>query len=371
MKLHAEQLDDLSAGAVFLATGGGGDPYVSFLATRQVLEKYGPAELISVDDLVDDARVVTLGAVGAPSVSLELLPSAEDAALTLDAFEKHVGYSVDAIVSFEVGGGNSMIPLMAGACRGIPVVNGDGMGRALPEAQMMTYPIAGVRPTPAVALDYAGNIATFSTDSTTTYERHIRAMAQAMGGMITTAEHPMSGKVLKSCVVPDTISFSIEIGRILREQRGVAHRIIQPLQAAFRDSLYGDLYHLYTGKVVDYASSIIGGYDIGEAVIESYDDDVPPLHLSIKNEFLAARINDEVIASVPDLITVLDYETSTPINAERLRFGQRVTVLGVGCPEFYRTERAQAVVAPRCFGFDFDFQPVETLTERHISAKRV
>ena len=366
MKLGIESLDDLSLGAVFLATGGGGDPYVSLLATQAVLAEKGPATLISVDDLDDDAFVVTIGAVGAPSVNLELLPSADDPEKALRAFEKHVGRSIDAVVSFEIGGGNSLIPIAAAAALGIPIVNGDGMGRALPEAQMMTYPIAGVSPTPALGLDYAGNIVTFETENTVTYERHIRAMSGAMGGMITAVEHPMSGRQLKESIVRDTISFSMELGRILREYRGSARRIAGPLGEAFADSLYGGLSHIYTGKVVDYASSIVGGFDVGRARIEPFDQDGPALTIDIKNEYLVARIGQQVVASVPDLITVLDYETSTPINAERLRYGQRVTVYGVGCPEFYRQDRALDVVAPRCFGFDFDFVPIEQLAEHHL-----
>ena len=100
-------------------------------------------------------------------------------------------------------------------------------------------------------------------------------------------------------------------------------------------------------------------------MIEAFDEDAPALSLNVKNEFLVARIGDQVAASVPDLITVLDYETSTPINAERLRYGQRVTVYGVGCPDFYRRPNALAVVAPRCFGFDFDFVPIEDLVHTH------
>lgn len=365
MKLGLESLDDLSAGAAFLATGGGGDPYVSLLATRTVLERNGPVELISVDDLDDDAYVVTIGGVGAPSVSLELLPSVDDPVKTLLAFEAHVGRQVDAVVSFEIGGGNSLIPIMAASDRDIPVVNGDGMGRALPEAQMMTYPIAGVAPTPALAMDYMGNSATFDTDSTVNYERHVRAMAGAMGGMIITVEHPMSGRQLKGSIVADTVSFSIELGTVLREHRGNAQRIFDPLRNAFAGSHYGDLFHIYTGKVVDYASTIVGGYDVGQAKLEPFDGAGQPLTIDVKNEFLVARLGDQVLASVPDLITVLDYETSTPINAERLRYGQRVTVYGVGCPRFYRQDAALAVVAPRCFGFDFDFVPIEELTSHH------
>ncbi|MFK7916268.1 MAG: DUF917 domain-containing protein [Pseudomonadales bacterium] len=363
MKLSKANLADLSSGAVFLATGGGGDPYVSYLAACSAIDQHGPVQLLSVHDLADDARVAAIGGVGAPSVAMELLPSQDDPANALECFEQHVGYSLDALVSFEVGGGNSMIPIIAAAGRGIPVIDGDGMGRALPEAQMMTYPIAGIAPTPAVALDYAGNLVTFATDSTATYERHLRAVTQAMGGMVTTVEHPMSGRELKDSVVPDTISFSIELGRILRENQGDAHELIAPLRSAFADSLYGDLFHLYTGKVVDSSSSVVGGYDVGEAIIEGFDRDVEPLHLSIKNEFLMARVGARTLATVPDLITVLDFETATPINAERLRYGQRVTVIGIGCPAIYRTERALAFVSPRCFGFDQDYIEIERLQD--------
>lgn len=363
MRIGVESLDDLSLGSVYLATGGGGDPYVAKLATTAVLEANGGAEVISVDDLDDDAFVVTIGAVGAPSVSLEMLPSTDDPERALRAFEAHVGRSVDAVVSFEIGGGNSLIPLSAAAACGLPVVDGDGMGRALPEAQMMTYPICGVSPTPALGLDYAGNIATLETDSTITYERHIRALAGVMGGMITAVEHPMTGAELKSSVIPGTLSFSIELGRLLRHNRGNAQRIYDPLRELFADSMYGELVHIYTGKVVDYTSSIVGGYDIGQARIEAFDRAAPPLTVDIKNEYLVARIDGQVVASVPDLITMLDYETSTPINAERLRYGQRVTVYGVGCPAFYREDRSLMVVAPRCFGFDFDYVPIEDIDQ--------
>ena len=364
MKLGVDDLDDLSSGAVFLATGGGGDPYVAQLVAEQALTRHGPVEVIDPDDLDDDAYVVTIGGVGAPTVSLELLPSLADAGRTLRAFEEHVGRGVDAVASFEIGGGNSLLPIVAAVERGLPVVNGDGMGRALPEAQMMTYPIAGVRPTPAVAVDYEGNVATFATESIFSYERQIRSLALTMGGMVTVCEHPMTGKQLKDSVVPRTITFSMRIGRVLREHRGNAHRMLEPLREAFDDSIYGELRHLYTGKVIDTQRKIVGGFDVGEAIIESFERSTDNMTIDIKNEYLVARIGGDVVASVPDLITILDYETSTPINAERLRYGQRVSVIGVGCPDYYRQERALAVVAPRCFGFDFDYVPIEKLAKR-------
>ncbi|MEO9468751.1 DUF917 domain-containing protein [Parasphingorhabdus sp.] len=359
--VNLEHLDDLALGSVFLATGGGGDPHVPKLIAREAIKKYGPVQVVSAADLADDAYIVTIGSVGAPTVSLELLPSIDDAARTLEAFEQHAGRKVDAVASFEIGGGNSLIPLVAATGRGVPVIDGDGMGRALPEAQMMSYPIAGVRPTPAIAYDYAGNTASFDVSTTAIYERHIRSYSVAAGGMVTAAEHPMTGAELKRSIIPGTLSFSIELGRILRSNRGQADALLQPLQNAFKTSIYGECRLIYTGKVIDKATRIIGGYDIGEATIESFDGTGDKLFLNIKNEYLLAKIGDKVAASVPDLITIVDYETGTPINAERLRYGQRISVFATGCPEFYRSEAALSVVSPRCFGFDVDYVPLEKL----------
>lgn len=361
MQVKAEDLADLSLGAVFLATGGGGDPHVPELICSEALKTYGPVDLLAVEDLPDDAHVVSIGGVGAPTVSLEMLPSVDDAARTLEAYEDHVGRKVDAIVSFEIGGANSLIPITAAAGRGLPVVDGDGMGRALPEAQMMTYAIAGVCPSPAVAYDYAGNVTTFTTPDTSTYERHIRALAMASGGMITTAEHPMTGAELRPAIIPGTVGFSIKLGRVLRENRGRADQMLPALKGVFADSVYGECRLLYCGKVSDKATRIIGGYDIGEATLTPFSDEGDALTINIKNEYLVARLAGEVVATVPDLIVIVDYETGAPINAERLRYGQRVAVFAVGCPAFFRTERALQAVAPSAFGFDIPYVPLEEL----------
>jgi DUF917 family protein len=352
---------DLCAGSVFLATGGGGDPYISQILVQQSLRKYGSVDLVPLGDIPDDAYVVAIGEVGAPTVSLEQLPIGTECLDVIDRFEAHVGRKITHLVSFEVGGANSVIPLITAAAKDIPLIDGDGMGRALPEAQMMTFAIEGVCPSPAVSLDYTGGSVYFDTRDTLLYERQVRNIAMAMGGMIFTAEHPMTGIEAKRAIVPGTISFALALGKVLRANFGNAKQTEGPLKALFDKSDYGVFKHLYTGKVVDIDRKIVGGFDVGEAVIEAVGMDEPPMKLSIKNEFLVATVGDRVVASVPDLITMVDHETSTPINSERLHYGQRVTVFGIGCPPHYRTERALEVVAPRAFGFDIDYRPIESL----------
>lgn len=361
MKLTEQHIEDLATGAAFLATGGGGDPYLSLLCAKQSIAQYQAAELISISELDDDAVIVAVGSVGAPTTSLELLPSIDDPIIAIKEFERHMSLSIDAVVSFEIGGGNSLIPIVAAAASGIPVIDGDGMGRALPEVQMMTYSIAGISATPSVALDYAGNSVFFDKISVLEYEDQIRQFAMQRGGMVTTVEFAMTAGQLRDCIVPNTVSLAIAIGEVLGHEQGNAAQFIQRLQPLFEPTTYGQISTLFSGTVTDVATSVIGGYDIGYALLRSEVNSDQTLRVDIKNEYLTAWIGDRLMASVPDLITFLDTETGQPINSERLSYGQRVTVVGIGCPPHFRTAKALEVVGPACFGFDFDFRPIESL----------
>jgi DUF917 family protein len=81
----------------------------------------------------------------------------------------------------------------------------------------------------------------------------------------------------------------------------------------------------------------------------------------LQNENLVALERGRVLACVPDLITVLDTETADAIPTERIRYGQRVTVIAFPCDPVWRTEKGIAATGPRAFGYDFDYLPVEGL----------
>jgi DUF917 family protein len=65
------------------------------------------------------------------------------------------------------------------------------------------------------------------------------------------------------------------------------------------------------------------------------------------------------VASVPDLIAILDTERGEPITTENLRYGFQVTVIGIPSDAKWRTPEGIALGRPRHFGYDIDFTPVE------------
>jgi hypothetical protein len=69
---------------------------------------------------------------------------------------------------------------------------------------------------------------------------------------------------------------------------------------------------------------------------------------------------------VPDLIAVLDSSTAEPITTEALKYGQRVTVIGISAAPIMRTPQALAVFGPQAFGLPEPFVPIEKIPDSAV-----
>ena len=361
MQISPDDIDDIATGSAFLATGGGGDPYVGALMARRALAEFGDVELLALGELDDEAVVVAVGGIGAPTISLEKLPNGREQDWALERLERFAGKQADALIAFEVGGINSLLTFIAAARRRIPVLDGDGMGRALPEMQMTTFSINGVNGTPMVVVDEHGNHAIVTTKDTARAERITRNIALAMGGQCTSAESMMTGALVRKVAIPGSIGFCLAIGRSLKRSNQDADAFVEDLRGLAAASVYGAVRRLLRGKVVDVERKTRGGFDFATVVVEDLESDGGPMRISVQNEFLLATQDGAVRASVPDLISIVDSETSVPITSDRVCYGQRVTVIAVGAPEICRTPEALSRIGPRAFGFDVDFVPLESL----------
>jgi DUF917 family protein len=354
-----EDLDDLAVGAALLGTGGGGDPYIGKLMAKSAIERHGPVDMISLDDLDPDARIVSCGGMGAPTISIEKISSGEEVGLALRTYEAMLGFQVDALIPFEAGGINSMIPIMLAAQRRLPVIDGDGMGRAFPQLEMETFNVYGVPASPVVIADERGNRVTFETATAAKAEWLARGVTIRMGGKSYLVEYGMDGATAKRVSVPGTMSLAIGIGRTLREAKARKLEPIGALITFFAGTHYETARVLCSGKIVDVARREVNGWSVGIVTIDPFDPSRGQVKIQIQNENLMAEEDGRVLAIVPDLISILDLDTAEAITTERLRYGQRVNVLGVRVPPIMRTPEALEVFGPAAFGLSHGYRPLE------------
>ncbi|MEM2262516.1 MAG: DUF917 domain-containing protein, partial [Ignisphaera sp.] len=169
----------------------------------------------------------------------------------------------------------------------------------------------------------------------------------------------MNGKNYRRGVVKYTPSLAVELGRTIREAKRRGVNVFD----AILDVAKG--FMIFRGKIVDVARFNLGGFARGEMVIEGFDEyRNSKMVIRFQNENLVAIKDGEIIASTPDIISVLDLESARPITTERLRYGLRVAVIGIPCDSKWRTEEGIKTVGPRYFGYDVDYVPIEVRVKK-------
>ncbi len=355
--LHSEDLEDIAVGAALLGTGGGGDPYIGKLLAREAIKAHGPVRLISLDELDDAASVITCGAMGAPTIVLEKVPSGDEMLMALRHYEAVTGRVITAVMPFEAGGLNSCLPIVLAAQTGLPLVDADGMGRAFPELQMETFNVYGVAAAPVAMADEKGNLALVETDSAARAEFIARGICIRMGGQASLVNYPMDGATAKRVSVPATMSLAQNIGRVLRQAKREKADPLPTLINFLGTTHYGHAELLGVGKITDIERKVENGWSVGIVTISPFDG-TEPYRIRIQNENLVVERGAEVLAVVPDLICVLDMDTAEAIPTERLRYGQRVDILGIRVPPIMRTPEALAVFGPAAFGLSATYAPL-------------
>lgn len=345
-ELTESDIEALEVGAAILGAGGGGNPYIGKLRCRRQMRSGGPVTLISLEELTDDAFVISVGGVGAPVVTTEKLEEGGEILRALRALEEFYGRKADAVIAAEIGGQNAMEPLIIASQANIPAVDADGMGRAFPEMQMTTFSIYGKSSVPAAMADEKGNVVIYrEAMSETWFEQLARATVVAMGANAGCATAPMSGLYCKRAAVPGTVTKAIDLGRAVLDSN---QRHTDPIDLIC--ATQGGV-RLMDGKIVDVKRHVQGGFNVGEVQIQGVGANAGELAIvTLQNEFLTFTRAGVTEVCVPDLIVLLDSDTGHAITTDVLRFGQRTTVLALPCHDLLRTPEALAVVGPEAFG---------------------
>lgn len=351
-ELAESDLAPIATGAAVLGTGGGGNPYLGLLRARRLTEQGVRIRVVDPEELAEDALVCAAGGMGAPVITHEKLPRGDEEAQAVRALEHHLGRRFDAIAPLEMGGQNSMVALVVGGMLDIPVLDGDGMGRAFPELQMVTYLIYGGTPWPAALADETDcTVVLDHVPNAQALERLARAVTIELGGHAGLAMCVMDGVHAAATCVPRTLSLARKIGEAAATARRSGHDPVQAIATVTGGR------RVFRGKIMDVDRRTAGGFARGTATLEAIGPRAGSrLTVDFQNENLIAWLGDEMLAVVPDLITLVDSDSGEPITTEILRYGLRADVLVMPPAAQLTTPEALEVVGPRAFGYDLDYR---------------
>lgn len=364
-----QDCEDFIRGCLFMGTGGGGGADWGREVLQLALEEGLSIEWADVSDIPDDVWTCTPYGMGSiaplsPETKAEIKRlglverygrRAMEAAVR--ELGEYAGVEIGAIVPAELGAGNTPAPLITGVRLGIPVVDGDYAGRAIPEEMQGTPYLYEKNSFPFASVDPWGNVVILKEAvSPHMLERIGKMLSVAAYGMCFIAATLLRASEMKKIVVPGTLTKCLELGRAIRQAREQGK---DPVEAAI--SFTGG-WLLFTGEVTKKDWEDREGYMFGTTYIRGTDDYAGhTFKVWFKNENHVSWLDEKPFVCSPDLVTIVDRDTGEGITNNLLEAGRRVAVIGIKGLEAFRSERGLGGAGPRYFGFDIDYVPIEQI----------
>lgn len=365
--LDGKDLEDIMVGSAYLGTGGGGKLDVGKKLLADAVARKKKFRLMKVSEMHDEAYAATtydLGSLSPPTpaeqAKYDALPKIK-ATTTMAAFcalRDYVGKKFEAVIVGEIGPENTAASLIVAAELGIAALDADTVGRATPEVDQHSVLVSRGTIVPAAGATQFGDVLILETDKKSFREEDIFRAVATVSIDVGVADAAIPGRIAKKpgVLVTGSVSLCQKIGAAYR---AAVEARKDPVEAACSA---GDGWILFSGKTVDFDSADQGGFTVGQVEIDG-DGEYKGQRCKVqfKNENIVARVDDQVVVTVPDLITVVDRATGLPIGNPGFKKGQKVTVVGFRCNPIWRKPAGLKVFEPRHFGFNVDYVPIETL----------
>ena len=366
---NRQEIEDFVRGCTFYGTGGGGLPENGIDSLVSELEKGKEVGWIDIDDISDDDLTVCPFLMGsiAPHTEQTIKEMAsfglgaiknkqkDCLAIAIQELSNYTGKKVNALIPIELGGANTPGCIAAGLISGIPTIDGDYTGRAIPEISQTTPYLHDKSLLPITTVDAWGNICIIK--ESTSYpiaERIGKFLSAASFGLTGDAGFLMTGKEVKEVIIPGTLTECYNIGKLIRETREAGK---DPIAEVMK--LLGG-WIISRGKVVKKEWEDRVGYYWGTHTIAgegAFKGDITKVWF--KNENHICWKNGGVLVTSPDIITVVDVVTGEPLANPKIREGDNVAVVGLKARPMFRSEKGIGILGPKAFGFDYDYVPIE------------
>jgi DUF917 family protein len=322
-------MDDVKAavkgGSVYACGGGGWVDHGLEIGGAAVT--IGQPKLASVDEIPDDAIIITTTAIGAPAgTEWEMLGS--DYIKAVKLLMDHYDGKVYGVMTPQNGMSSSINGWLPAAALDLVVVDATGDIRAHPTGKMGSLGMASRLDYQTIQVVVGGKRSTGSylelvvkgTPAKTS--NILRTASDMSGGFIASARHPLPASYIKKHAAIGGISKAIDLGNaIIEVESKGGDAVIQTICSHTNGHILG------TGKVSSIDVHYSGAFDVGTVTL-----DVPgnPIKIHIMNEHMAVEDSKgNRLATFPDVITTINSENGLPVSVGHLKKGMDIALFHI------------------------------------------
>jgi DUF917 family protein len=337
--IDAAGLGRLSAGSRLYATGAAeSSNSLAFAWAGSVLGE--GVELVTAEELDAGTLCVAITLVGSTTALGEQLPGGDEPVRAVRALERRLGERAGAVVALNLAAENALIPLIAAAGLGVPLVDGDGSGRVFPLVEQTTYTLGGMSAAPLALAGASGEVVVLET-AADRVEELVRPVVLSVGGWAVAACYPMTAGDLAGVLVPGTVSLLLRAG-----EPGVPRSVAAP---------YG-VRALCSGQILAVEGSTGHGADLAlpslpsSIVVQESEGLRRLVRLEAHNEIVLALADGAPVAMAPDQICMIATADGMVVDVDKAEPGLEVEVMVVKAAPVWHTDRGLALGGLSAFG---------------------
>jgi len=315
----------IAGGSVFAAGGGGWADHGRMLGTAAV--NTGKPELVTMDEIPDDAIIATAAAIGAPAGTTEWEMWGIDYVKAVQLLQEALGKPIYGLIIGQNGMSSTLNAWLPSAILGVKVVDAVGDIRAHPTGDMGSIGLAN-SPEATIQVAVGGNrsknqyIELVTRGATAKVSPILRTASDMSGGFIASCRNPVPAAYVRKNAALGGISMALALGeRILAAKPKGGAAVID----AICDETGGSIiaHGAVAKKDVRYTNE---AFDIGTIQVGS---GAAARVIHVMNEYMAVTDLDGARhACFPDVITTLD-ANGQPVSAGHVREGMELSVLRV------------------------------------------
>ncbi|BCL77663.1 DUF917 family protein [Ktedonobacteria bacterium brp13] len=356
MTSHTITNEDVRAavlGGAVLGGGGGGWMDQGTLLGQLAVD-VGIPQLIPLEDLPDDALLVTVGLVGAPSAKQRYVKPTHYVR-AIELLEARIGRKIAGVITNENGGNATVNGWFQAAMLSLPCVDAPCNGRAHPTGIMGSIGLQ--RSTDYLSIQAAAGgkaekyVEAVVSGSLTTCATFIRNAAVEAGGVIAVARNPISVAYAREHCALGAIRQAIALGSVMLEHESKGGEAV--VQAAMK-YLGGEI--LFQGLIDHVNLKSEGGFDVGTVTIGGVE-------MTFWNEYMTLDQDGKRIATFPDLIMTFDRITGRPLVTAEIQEGNDVMlvcvpkehlILGAGMYDQALFQAVERVIGRAVISYSFE-----------------